>query len=97
MVSRCDRVGNNDHSKLSTLWGIHGGSGCTSRARSRWNFGAAIAELAQATGSDALIAEVAVMPGSPDYIVNSFGAHFCEVEVDTATGRVRTKPLCGLP
>ena len=29
------------------------------------------------------------MPGSADYIVNAFGAHFCEVEVDTDTGRVR--------
>ena len=47
------------------------------------------AELAQAVGSETLSAEATVMPGSPDYIVNSFGAHFCEVEVDTATGRVR--------
>ena len=48
------------------------------------------AELARAVGSDAtLTAEATIMPGSPDYIVNSFGAHFCEVEVDTATGRVR--------
>ena len=29
------------------------------------------------------------MPGSRDYIVNSFGAHFAEVEVDTETGQVR--------
>ena len=28
-------------------------------------------------------------PGSTDFIVNSFGAHFAEVEVDTDTGRVR--------
>ncbi len=47
------------------------------------------AALAQAAGSDALTAEAVVMPGSTDYIVNSFGAHFCAVEVDTATGRVR--------
>ena len=47
------------------------------------------AALAQAVGADTLTAEATVMPGSPDYIVNSFGAHFCEVEVDTATGRVR--------
>ncbi len=47
------------------------------------------AELAQAVGTDALSAEATVMAGSPDYIINSFGAHFCEVEVDTATGRVR--------
>ena len=57
------------------------------------------AELAQSAGPDArspdarspdaLSAEATVTPGSPDYIVNSFGAHFCEVAVDTATGRVR--------
>ena len=47
------------------------------------------AELAQAVGSETLIGEAALFPGSTDYIVNSFGAHFCEVEVDTATGRVR--------
>ena len=29
------------------------------------------------------------MPGSRDHIVNSFGAHFAEVEVDTETGNVR--------
>ncbi len=33
--------------------------------------------------------EAAVSPGSADYIVNSFGAHFAEVEVDTDTGEVR--------
>ena len=49
------------------------------------------AELARSVGSDTLSAEATVIPGSPDYIVNSFGAHFCEVEVDTATGRVRVK------
>ena len=47
------------------------------------------AELAQSAGPDTLSAEATVTPGSPDYIVNSFGAHFCEVAVDTATGRVR--------
>ncbi|MCE2500588.1 MAG: molybdopterin-dependent oxidoreductase [Dehalococcoidia bacterium] len=47
--------------------------------------------LAQAVGSDTLSADATIIPGSPDYIVNSFGAHFCEVEVDTATGRVRVK------
>ena len=47
------------------------------------------AELAQAAGTETLTAEATVMPGSPDHIVNSFGAHFCEIEVDTATGRVR--------
>ena len=34
-------------------------------------------------------ASASVNPGSTDYIVNSFGAHFVEVEVDTDTGRVR--------
>ena len=33
--------------------------------------------------------ESSVSPGSTDYIVNSFGAHFAEVEVDTDTGAVR--------
>jgi len=33
--------------------------------------------------------EASVSPGSTDYIVNSFGAHFAEVEVDTDTGSVR--------
>ena len=33
--------------------------------------------------------EASVSPGSTDYIVNSFGAHFAEVEVDTDTGAVR--------
>ena len=47
------------------------------------------AELARRAGPDELAAEAVVTPGSPDYIVNSFGAHFCEVEVDTATGQVR--------
>ncbi len=47
------------------------------------------ARLAQDAGSASLTAEATVTPGSPDYIVNSFGAHFCAVEVDTATGRVR--------
>ena len=47
------------------------------------------AELARRAGPGELAAEAVVTPGSPDYIVNSFGAHFCEVEVDTATGQVR--------
>ena len=49
----------------------------------------ALAEVAGRMDGDALLATVSVMPGSRDYIVNSFGAHFVEVEVDTATGRVR--------
>ena len=47
------------------------------------------AELAQGPAAANLTAEAVVTPGSPHYIVNSFGAHFCEVEVDTATGRIR--------
>lgn len=47
------------------------------------------AGLAQAVGTESLTAETSITPGSSDYIVNSFGAHFCEIEVDTATGRVR--------
>ena len=51
--------------------------------------GAAISfsELASHTGG--LVAEASVSPGSTDYIVNSFGAHFAEVEVNTDTGQVR--------
>ena len=33
--------------------------------------------------------EASITPGSKDYVVNSFGAHFAEVEVDTVTGNVR--------
>ena len=33
--------------------------------------------------------EPSVVPGSKEYIVNSFGAHFAEVEVDTETGEVK--------
>jgi CO/xanthine dehydrogenase Mo-binding subunit len=36
-----------------------------------------------------LSASATIEPGSTDYIVNSFGAHFAQVEVDTHTGRVR--------
>ena len=46
-------------------------------------------ELARAVAPQTLAAEATITPGSPDYIINSFGAHFCEIEVDTATGRVR--------
>ncbi len=37
----------------------------------------------------ALQSEAAIVPGSADFVVNAFGAHFAEVEVDTATGAVR--------
>ena len=38
---------------------------------------------------DYLSATATVTPGSTSHIVNSFGAHFVEVEVDTDTGRVK--------
>ncbi|HEX6972166.1 MAG TPA: xanthine dehydrogenase family protein molybdopterin-binding subunit [Limnochordia bacterium] len=34
------------------------------------------------------IGQASLRPGSTTHIVNSFGAHFCEVEVDTETGEV---------
>ncbi len=39
--------------------------------------------------ADDIVATTRLKSGSPDYIVNSFGAHFAEVEVEIATGRVR--------
>ena len=53
------------------------------------NSGASVtfAELASRTGS--IVEEASVSPGSAEYIVNSFGAHFAEVEVNTDTGQVR--------
>jgi CO/xanthine dehydrogenase Mo-binding subunit len=30
-----------------------------------------------------------IVPGSKDYIINSFAAHFCQVEVDETTGHVK--------
>ena len=38
--------------------------------------------------SGAINAEATIVPGSSDYVINSFGAHFVEVEVDVETGRV---------
>ncbi len=49
----------------------------------------ALADVAARMDGDALSATASVIPGSPNHIVNSFGAHFAEVEVDTDTGRVR--------
>ena len=46
-------------------------------------------EIAARMDGDAISATASIIPGSPDYIINSFGAHFAEVEVDTDTGRVR--------
>lgn len=48
-----------------------------------------LAEVARRMTQDVISASASVNPGSTDYIVNSFGAHFVEVEVDTETGRVR--------
>ena len=58
-------------------------SGIVSRSGRRLSFH----DLAGHTGLVEL--EATVSPGSTDYIVNSFGAHFAEVEVDTDTGAVR--------
>ena len=50
----------------------------------------ALTDVAARMDGDAITEEVTIQaPGSADYIVNSFGAHFAEVEVDTDTGRVR--------
>ena len=50
----------------------------------------ALSDVAARMEGDAITEEVTIeVPGSADYIVNSFGAHFAEVEVDTDTGRVR--------
>ena len=45
--------------------------------------------IAMLTTDEPLEVEASVMPGSKDHIVNSFGAHFAQVEVDTETGNVR--------
>ncbi len=49
----------------------------------------ALAEVASRMDGDDISATASIIPGSPNHIVNSFGAHFVEVEVDTDTGRVR--------
>lgn len=48
----------------------------------------ALADAAALFGQRGTAVEASVMPGSADSIVNSFGAHFAEVEVDTETGQV---------
>ena len=58
-------------------------SGIVSRSGRQISF----TDLADHTGL--VEVEASVSPGSTDYIVNSFGAHFAEVEVDTGTGAVR--------
>ena len=49
----------------------------------------ALAEVANRMDGDDISATASIIPGSTGHIVNSFGAHFVEVEVDTDTGRVR--------
>ncbi len=48
-----------------------------------------LAQVAQLRPEESLQVESSVSPGSREFVVNSFGAHFAEVEVDTATGSVR--------
>ena len=48
-----------------------------------------LAQVAGMMPDAAITARATVTPGSADYIVNSFGAHFAEVAVDAATGKVR--------
>ena len=48
-----------------------------------------LAQVAGMMPDAAITAAATVTPGSADYIVNSFGAHFAEVAVDAATGKVR--------
>ena len=48
-----------------------------------------LAEVAARVEGEEISAFARVTPGSAEYIVNSFGAHFAEVEVDTDTGNVR--------
>ncbi len=48
-----------------------------------------LSEAARLSGDGPLEVEASISPGSKDYIVNSFGAHFAEIEVDTETGNVR--------
>ena len=48
-----------------------------------------LAQVARLCPEGALQVEASVVPGSTEFVVNSFGAHFAEVEVDTLTGSVR--------
>ena len=49
---------------------------------------ASVSEVAGGMPGSFMEAEASVVPGSEDYIVNSFAAHFALVEVDTLTGNV---------
>jgi CO/xanthine dehydrogenase Mo-binding subunit len=44
---------------------------------------------AMARMTEDLVTQASITSGSPDAIINSFCAHFAEVEVDTLTGRIR--------
>ena len=46
------------------------------------------AQVAKHIDGDDLRAAAEIVPGSTEYIINSFGAHFVEVEVDVLTGKV---------
>ena len=48
-----------------------------------------IREAASLMEGESVIVNEVLTPGSTEYIVNSFGAHFVEVDVDTDTGLVR--------
>lgn len=48
---------------------------------------ASFAQIVESAGE--IEVEAAISPGSRDHVINSFGAHFAEVEVDTDTGQVR--------
>ncbi len=48
-----------------------------------------LADIAASVTEHPLEVEASVTPGSKDHIVNSFGAHFAQVEVNTETGNVR--------
>ena len=47
-----------------------------------------LAEVARLMEGEFIYAASTINPGSADYIVNSFGAHFVEVAVDTDTGMI---------
>ena len=47
-----------------------------------------LAQVARTNAGAPLQVEATVDPGSREFVVNSFGAHFAEVEVDTDTGAV---------
>ncbi|MDP6453547.1 MAG: xanthine dehydrogenase family protein molybdopterin-binding subunit [SAR202 cluster bacterium] len=49
--------------------------------------GVTFSKIAESAGEFEV--EASIMPGSRDHVINSFGAHFAEVEVDTDTGQVR--------